>query len=69
MIVEVHGMGFWTRVRFPPGPYLKTAESSGNEGSSSFLLPCIRKELPVADSVGFELRRRANRILKDAGLR
>ena len=20
MIVEVHGMGFWTRVRFPPGP-------------------------------------------------
>ena len=20
MIVEVHGIGFWTRVRFPPGP-------------------------------------------------
>ena len=20
MIVEVHGMGFWTRVRFPPAP-------------------------------------------------
>ena len=20
MIVEVHGTGFWTRVRFPPGP-------------------------------------------------
>ena len=25
MIVEVHGIGFWTRVRFPPGPLSRGA--------------------------------------------
>ncbi len=26
MIVEVHGIPVWTRVRFPPGPFLKINE-------------------------------------------
>jgi len=26
MIVEVHGRGFWTRVRFPPGPFFKISD-------------------------------------------
>ena len=28
MIVEVHGIGFWTRVRFPPGPLGREAANT-----------------------------------------
>lgn len=36
MIVEVHGIGFWTRVRFPPGPLLKMMGNACFSGISPF---------------------------------
>ena len=36
MIVEVHGTGFWTRVRFPPGP-----PNSANPNSFFFVKHCV----------------------------
>lgn len=36
MIVEVHGMGFWTRVRFPPGPLFVVWRDSRNRWASYY---------------------------------
>lgn len=36
MIVEVHGIGFWTRVRFPPGP-----PNSANPNPLFFVKHCF----------------------------
>lgn len=37
MIVEVHGIGFWTRVRLPPGPPKTEASNSYSSRMSSRL--------------------------------
>ena len=47
MIVEVHGIPVWTRVRFPPGPFIVVRRDPSKMGG--FLMTNCGKEGPIED--------------------